>query len=174
MKKLILVSFITLSVLVSGCNSNSADKDTPKKSEVTSTVDKEKEAQEPVEKPKALTSDETLALAYINDYLNSDKESKKKFVEENVHPDVKSLFELGASADTPEEKKYKNPEVIESTPFESQGKTGSLVLLKSEDKKEIIILVADDKVAFGYTPSEKAETQKAFDEVRAKFSTPKE
>lgn len=82
---------------------------------------------------------------------------------------------LRAQSEAAEEKKYKEPKVAESVPFDDEeaGLKGSLVLIQSSNDKEMILLNADNKVAYGYTPSEDAEMQKEFDELRAKFKTGK-
>ncbi|TQR47117.1 hypothetical protein [Paenibacillus popilliae] len=122
------------------------------------------------------SKDEAVALDYINTYLNgTDKEAKKKFVEEKVHPEAMPLFAMGMSLVTPEKNMYKNPKVIESTEYEKDGEKATLVLLTGTvdgKDKEIIILTMDGKVGFGFTPDSNSEDMKKnYEEMRSKFKT---
>ncbi|WP_018751820.1 hypothetical protein [Paenibacillus sanguinis] len=165
MKKRMLISAVILTAaLLGGCSANN-EPSSAAGSQVSSESNSTK-----VEKEKKLTPDESLALSYVNDFLNGNKESKEKFVEEHVHPEVKAIFQLVSSAETTDENKLQNPVAAESVPFEEEGKSGSLVLIQS-DTKELILLVVDGKVAFGYSPSEVAENQNNFDQIRSKFKT---
>ncbi|WMT41258.1 hypothetical protein RE628_01190 [Paenibacillus sp. D2_2] len=122
---------------------------------------------------KKLSSDEKLALSYITDFYNGTKEDREKFVDENVHPDVQALFRLGALGEVSEGEKLNNPKAVESVPYEDEDSKGSAVLIQAADDKEMIVLIIDDKVAFGYTASENAESQELYDQMRSQFKTAK-
>ncbi|OAB42381.1 hypothetical protein [Paenibacillus glacialis] len=189
-------SIFIAALLITGCSSNNADESVTKvndtKAEDTTNVNtlttvpaanpaKEvKETKKPVneKEKKKLTTEEALALKYVTVYLNgTDIEKKKLFVQEDVHPDMQALFQMAQSNITDEKKRFVNPEVVESIPFENKGKKGSYVLIQSTDgtgkTKEIIILTADGKIAFGYNNSNNANEQKNFDTIRAAFKTSK-
>jgi len=122
------------------------------------------------------SKDEALALDYINTYLNgTDKEAKKKFVEEKVHPEAMPLFAMGISLEIPEKSMYKNPKVIESTEYEKDGEKATIVLLSGTvdgKDKEMIVLTMDGKIGFGFESDSKSESMKKnYDEMRSKFKT---
>ncbi|HEY4391510.1 MAG TPA: hypothetical protein VGN02_09210 [Paenibacillus sp.] len=122
---------------------------------------------------KTLSSDEKLALSYITDFYNGTKEDREKFVEESVHPEVQALFRLGAAGEVSEDEKLNDPKAVESVPYDDEDGKGSIVLIQAADDKEMIVLVIDDKVAFGYTASENAESQELYDQMRSQFKTAK-
>ncbi|CAH8771335.1 hypothetical protein [Paenibacillus dendritiformis] len=121
------------------------------------------------------SKDEGLVLDYINTFVNgTDVDAKTKFVEENVHPDIKPLFALGQNNVTDESKMYKDPKVMESIDYEESGKKGTLVLARGTvdgKEKEIIVLVMEGKIGFGFTPDGEGELKTGYDEMRAKFKT---
>jgi len=123
--------------------------------------------------PKNLSSDEKLALSYVTDFYNGSKEDREKFVEEKVHPEVQALFRLGAGSEVSEDQKLKDPKVAESVPYEDEDGKGSIVLIQAADDQEMILLIIDEKVAFGYAAAESAESQEVFDQMRSQFKTAK-
>lgn len=121
------------------------------------------------------SKDDGLVLDYLNTFVNgTDLDAKKKFVEEKVHPDIKPLFALGQNNVTDESKMYKDPKVMESIDYEEAGKKGTLVLARGTvdgNEKEIIVLVMEGKIAFGFTPDGEGDVKAGYDEMRAKFKT---
>lgn len=188
------ILIVALLLILSACGSEDKAKTAPPETQPTikeegakedgTNVEESKkndtEAEKPIEtseEKKTLSEDESLALEYVNIFVNGTNiENKKQFVKNKVHPDVQQIFKLGESSISPENKRFMNPEVIESIPFSSQGKKGHYVLIHSKDEsgkiKEIIILTADGKVAFGYSNSPKEDENKAFEKVRSDFKTP--
>ncbi|ETT56330.1 hypothetical protein NYE24_12135 [Paenibacillus sp. FSL H7-0350] len=119
---------------------------------------------------------ENLALEYVNTFLNgSDIEAKKKFVSDKIHPDVKAIFQMAQSTETPEDNKLKNATVIESEDYtDSTGGKDKLILIQGEKpsnpKSELVILIKDDKIGWGYSSSDKEKA--AFNEIRKLFKEP--
>lgn len=120
-------------VLLTGCGSsksNSEEKNTTS-TEVTqseATADSLKTAAATPVPEKKLSESEKLALDYVEIFLNgSDIEAKKKFVSENILPDVQPIFQMAESTETPENNKLKNASVIESADYTDKdgGKTKS-------------------------------------------------
>ncbi|OBZ13326.1 hypothetical protein [Bacillus sp. FJAT-26390] len=146
MKKSLLLSFILIISLLSGCSSAANEE-------------------------KKLTAGEQLSLDYVNVFLNgSDLDAKKKFVEEKVHNDVKPVFNLAAAAETAEENKLLNPKLIESIEYEEEGVKGSVNLIHADGDKEIIMMITEGKIMWGYTSTDEDEqTKVAFNELRSKF-----
>lgn len=108
-------------------------------------------------------------------FLNgSDIEAKKKFVSENILPDVQPIFQMAESTETPENNKLKNPTVIETADYtDKDGGKDKLVLIqgeKSSSNSELIIFIKDDKVGWGYSSNDKDKD--AFNEVRKLFKEP--
>ncbi|NWL86094.1 MULTISPECIES: hypothetical protein [unclassified Paenibacillus] len=122
---------------------------------------------------KKLSSDEKLALSYVTDFYNGTKEDREKFVEESVHPEIQALFRLGAASEASEDKKLKDPKVAESVPYDDEDGKGAVVLIQAANHQEMIVLIIDNKVAFGYAASENAESQELFDQMRSQFKAAK-
>ncbi|MGZ9585536.1 hypothetical protein [Paenibacillus marinisediminis] len=119
-------------------------------------------------------ADEKLAVDYINSFMNAtDVEAKKKFVEENVHPDIKPLFQLGQSNVLEESEMLKDPKVIESIDYEEKGKKGTLVLINGSvngEQNEIIVLILEGKLGFAFNSNVDNEAlKKTYDEMRSEF-----
>jgi len=114
---------------------------------------------------KSTSSDEQVALDYINQYLNGTVEERQKFVSSKVHQDVKAIFELGASFVADEDKKFLNPSVSKSTKYESEGTKGSLVLLTNDSEHEVIALIMEGKLGWVFNSDDK----EAFDEMKNQF-----
>lgn len=122
---------------------------------------------------KELSVDEKMALSYVTDFYNATSADREKFVEESVHPEVQALFRLGAKGEVAEEEKLKDPKVAESVPYEDEDGKGSIVLIQAADDKEMILLIIDGKVAFGYSASDNPESKEMFEEMRSQFKTAK-
>ncbi|GGG16718.1 hypothetical protein [Paenibacillus aceti] len=122
---------------------------------------------------KKLSSDEKMALSYVTDFYNASTADKEKFVEENVHPEVQALFRIGAKGEATEDNKLKDPKVAESVPYDEEDGKGSVVLIQAADDKEMIVLIIDGKVAFGYAASDNPESQEMFEQMRSQFKTAK-
>lgn len=174
MKKfLCIIMVITLLGVLAACGSKETSTGAEQEPKASATS---KESEKP--KEKEMSADEKLALEYINVYNNGkDVEAKKKFVEEKIHPEIKQLFTMALSA-TPEEKMLNNPEVLESIDYEKAGEKATSVLVKGKsfDGKdgERIILILDNKIGMALVPDSKNEdVKKNYDELRAKFKTPK-
>lgn len=183
MKKSIISSLLVLLlVIIAGCGN--VDSNEPKPSAtVESQMEKAESPKveattEPTAEPtvepvqeKELTADEQLALDYVNIYLNGlDIDAKKQFVSENVRNDVKSIFELGASSVSDEDSMIKNPEVLGSSSYETSGMKGNIVLIGGESSNEIIMLVLEEKIGWGYNSNSADEAvKKTFDEMKSKI-----
>ncbi|MEV2911264.1 hypothetical protein ABNF65_22315 [Paenibacillus larvae] len=78
---------------------------------------------------------------------------------------------------TPEANMFKNPKVLESADYEKAGKKGKTLLVKGETSagnEERIILIMDNKIGIVLTSDSKDEnSKKMYDELRAKFKTPR-
>lgn len=129
----------------------------------------------PSESPAAaLSAHESLALDYVNIFLNgSDLDAKKTFVENSIHPDVAPIFAMSAGVVAAEDKQLADPSVVKSIPYEGGGKKGTMVLLQGKhqtEDAEMIILIVDDKVSWAYDSGDLSqEGKQAFDEVKAMF-----
>lgn len=142
-------------VLLTGCGSsksNSEEKNTTS-TEVTqpseATADSSKTAAATPVPEKKLSESEKLALDYVEIFLNgSDIEAKKKFVSENILPDVQPIFQMAESNVTPENNKLKNASVIESADYtDKDGGKDKIVLIqgeKSSSSSELIVFIKDD------------------------------
>lgn len=184
MQKIIKNSTLTLllGASLAGCSSNEAKEpnnnainSTPVSS--TSVVNDDTKSSASTEKQKKLSADETLALEYINTFINgTDLDAKKKFVEEKIYSQTKPLFEFAMDTVADQSDWIKDPEVIESTKFkdEKQKQTGSTVLINSKDdpSSEIIVLTVNGTIATSYSPSDNTDQQKLFDDIRKDFKTP--
>ncbi|WP_438351583.1 hypothetical protein ACP8HI_13635 [Paenibacillus sp. FA6] len=174
MKRSIIFTVILAFVILTGCSNNSSDAPA---TEVTANPQAE-EIETPevkpeieVKKEKKLSLEEQLAIQYVNVYLNgTDIEAKKKFVDEQVHPETKQVLELAVSVVTAEDKRFLNPRVVETTDFENAGKKGTLTLVEGDGDKEFIALIMDDKFGWGFISTETNEgMKKSFEEMRSKF-----
>ncbi|MEK3716915.1 hypothetical protein [Paenibacillus sp. FSL R7-0333] len=181
MKKQLFFCIIITTVILSGCsnskNNNSEDtgaSPTPTES-ATSSIPSTSPTNSP-EPQKELSDSENLALEYVSTFLNgSDIEAKKKFVSDKIHPDVKAIFQMAESTETPEDNKLKNATVIESEDYtDSAGGKDKLILIQGEkpsnSKSELVILIKDDKIGWGYSSSDKEKA--AFNEIRKLFKEP--
>lgn len=182
MRKSLLVMFVIMAILLAGCGGNEVEK-TPDKADATPSAivnneesdTPQKEVEEVVEEvAKELTEGEKLVIDYINIFLNgSDLEAKGKFLDDNIHPDVKSMFSLVVKRETPDENKLLSPEVVDSVDYEEAGKKGTMTLIKGTKngkESEMIFIVMDGKIGWGFSDSEKTEQlQKAFTTARSKF-----
>jgi hypothetical protein len=132
-------------------------------------VEEPSSPQEAVE--KELSAEEKMALDYVNIYLNgTDKEAKKKFVEEQIRPDTQSIFALGQNLVPTEEEMFKNPVVIDEEDYETSGMKGKVVLVQNDAKEELIMLILEGKLGFVYkSGSDEADVKAAFDDMRALF-----
>ncbi|MNB83173.1 hypothetical protein D3C75_300040 [compost metagenome] len=177
MNKKAFLCIVATIVILSGCGSSTTNSE---KKNTTSTGVTPSEAtaspSEPTPEPKKkLTASEKLALNYVEIFLNgSDIEAKKKFVSENILPDVQPIFQMAESTETPENNKLKNPTVIETADYtDKDGGKDKLVLIqgeKSSSNSELIIFIKDDKVGWGYSSNDKDKD--AFNEVRKLFKEP--
>lgn len=129
----------------------------------------------PSESPAAeLSAHESLALDYVNIFLNgSDLDAKKTFVENNIHPDVAPIFAMSAGVVATEDKQLADPTVVKSVPYEGGGQKGTMVLLQGKhqtEDAEMIILIVDDKVSWAYDSGDLSqEGKQAFDAVKVLF-----
>ncbi len=167
-------------VLLTGCGSsksNLEEKNTTS-TEVTqseATTDSSKTAAATPVPEKKLSKSEKLALDYVEIFLNgSDIEAKKKFVSENILPDVQPIFQMTESTETPENNKLKNVSVIESADYTNKdGEKDKIVLIKGEkssSSSELIIFIKDDKIGWGYSSNDK--NKEPFNEMRKFFKEP--
>lgn len=181
MKKQLFFCIIITTVILSGCSSskNNSSEDTGASPTATESATSAIPSTSPTTSPepqKELSDSEKLALEYVETFLNgSDIEAKKKFVSDKIHPDVKEIFQMAESTETPEDNKLKNATVIESEDYaDSAGGKDKIVLIQGEKpsnpKSELVILIKDDKVGWGYSSSDKEKA--AFDGIRKLFKEP--
>ncbi|WP_052410310.1 hypothetical protein [Paenibacillus durus] len=178
MKKWIILCLIISISVLSGCSST--DNSSEDTSAVSPATTESKASGEPSDQTtastpeKKLSDSEKLALEYVNVFLNgSDLEAKKKFVTDNIHPDVQPIFQLVQSDETTDDKKLKNPQVIESKDYtDAKGKTDKVVLIQGEKssipRSELIVLITDNKVGWATDPSDK----ETFNNIRKVFEEP--
>ncbi|WP_449602750.1 hypothetical protein [Paenibacillus sp. Marseille-Q9583] len=167
-------------VLLTGCGSSKSNSEEKKttSAEVTqseATADSSKTAAATPVPEKKLSESEKLALDYVEIFLNgSDIEAKKKFVSENILPDVQPIFQMAESTETPENNKLKNASVIESADYtDKDGGKDKIVLIqgeKSSSSSELIIFMKDDKIGWGYSSNDK--NKEPFNEMRKFFKEP--
>lgn len=107
----------------------------------------------------------------MNIYLNgTDTEAKKKFIEDQVHPEVQPIFELASSSITEEDNKFPNPKVIESKEIENEGEKATITLIQGDGDKEFIALILEEKYGWGFiSTSTSEEVKTAFEEMRSEF-----
>jgi len=176
---------LTLVAVLAACGSNKKENAEPTVTPVSATpsnavstepseTTESSPSSEPSPSAKELSDEENMALDYINVYINgSDLDAKKSFVEEKVHADVKSVFQLAANSETPEKNKLLKPEVNGSVDYESEGKKGKLVLIQGEKSgaaSEFIVLIMEGKVGWAFSPDEKNEDLKEqFNKMRKLF-----
>lgn len=184
MKKFVFISFMITAAILSGCGNN-APANTPAATDppATTTIEpkeattpqeavKEDPTPEPTEEAmKELTETEQLSLDFVNVYLNGDDaESKKKFATENVHDRTRSYYESVSNFILSKENKYQNVQVVESKEYSKDDINGTITLIKSDNDKEIIVLVTDGKISWGYISSESEEALvKVFTKLRSEF-----
>lgn len=118
---------------------------------------------------KELKGSEKIAQDFVNVMMNgTDAEAKKKFIADNMHEDIKPLFELMP----PTYEAIKNPKVVETVKVEEDGETAEAVLVQGDSKKETVILLMDGKVALAFSSGgSDASQNEMFNEVRKEFKT---
>ncbi|MGO4371970.1 hypothetical protein AB4Z21_14495 [Paenibacillus sp. MCAF20] len=178
MKNSLMITILLTAAILSGCGNNEPANaptatDPPAATTTPTDAPQETTAPEPTatEAPALeLTTGEKLALEYVNEYINSeDAEAKKKFLEEKIHPDVQSIFQLGTSSVNTADK-WQNASVAETVNYESAGKKGTLTLIKADEDKEVIVLIMDDKIGWSYESTDSSDKgKKAFEELRVDF-----
>lgn len=167
-------------VLLTGCGSSKTDSE-EKNTTATgvtqseATADPAKSTAATPAPKKKLSDSEKLAVDYVEIFLNgSDIEAKKKFVSENIHPDVQPIFQMSESSETPENNKLKNASVIESADYtDKEGGKEKIVLIqgeKSSSSSELIIFIKDDKIGWGYSSND--NNKEPFNEMRKFFKEP--
>lgn len=172
-----IVPLIALTLLFLTACGNNQDKDliVDEPTATVSPIVDDSSTTQPVSEPETVTKElapyELLAMDYINILINgSDSEAKKKFVEEKVRDDVKSVFELMASLGVEEENMLKKPMVIGSSKYQSDGLKGTITLIRSEDNKETIVLILEDKIAWGFNSDTTDEAiLKTFNDMKSKI-----
>lgn len=128
----------------------------------------------PTPAPKKLSGTETVALEYVNTFLNgSDEAAKTKFITDNVYPDAQALFQIIQAVEIPDDQKLNNPEVIESEHYSDEGGMKvEAVLIRGEKgtnpKSELIVLLTDKKIIWATDSSD----QETFGEARKAFKEP--
>lgn len=140
------------------------------------------EPAQPVKPPESpereLTLDEEVALKYINEFLNSDDiEEKKNFVKEHAAEDKQGIFMPYASYITKRDVRFRNPHVLDSVPLSIAGQEVTIVLIEGyedddcncREKKEVIILMKDGKMVWGYLDSNDVHAQLSFQLLRNYF-----
>lgn len=133
----------------------------------------------PIRAKHDLSTEEKIALSYINDFLNSDDvKGKQKYVRKHVLASRQPLFLKAASTIAKEELRYRNAQVVESKQFKYMGKLVTLVLIQSPESnqcacdssiKEVIILLENSKLTSGYLVSDSPNWGTAFNELRNIF-----
>lgn len=177
MNKKAFICIAATLVILSGCGNSKTSSEETNNTQSTgvtqSETTKSPAESTPEPKKKKLSASEKLALNYVEIFLNgSDLEAKKKFVVENIHPDVQAIFKMAESTETSENNKLKNPAVVESVDYkDADGKKDKLVLVQGEkasSKNEVIIFIKEDKVGWGYS----SDDNEAFNKVRKLFKEP--
>ncbi|MDT3427789.1 hypothetical protein J2Z22_003365 [Paenibacillus forsythiae] len=162
MKKQVIWGLIIATSLVSGCSAKGNNQE----SSPTAAIE--------TEKPRKLSDSEKIALEYVTVFLNgTDLEAKKKFVADNIYPDVQPIFQLAASQESTESSKLHNPKVLESKDYtDKEGGKNKIVLIEGEKssvpKSELIILIKNNKIGWATGPSNK----ETFDVIRKEFAHP--
>ncbi|MDF2935999.1 MAG: hypothetical protein K0Q90_1372 [Paenibacillaceae bacterium] len=126
---------------------------------------------------KELKASEKLAQEFVNVMMNgTDAEAKKKFIADNVHDDLKPLFELLPNGEknpvSPTYEAIKNPKPVETVKIEEDGQKAEAVLVQGDSKKEAVILLMDGKIGFAFTPdSADADANEMYAQMRKEFKT---
>ncbi|GAA4828945.1 hypothetical protein GCM10023310_02370 [Paenibacillus vulneris] len=141
-------------------------------------------APSPEPEERKLTPDEEVALAYITDYLNSDDpEGKANYVKQHFAPDMQETALKYASTVTKKDKRFKDPSVKESIQMPVNGVQVTLVLIQGyEDQpcracnnfktiKEVILMIADNKMVWGYLKTDDFHERLSFYLLRHQFKT---
>ncbi|WP_270167322.1 hypothetical protein [Paenibacillus sp. SYP-B4298] len=121
------------------------------------------------------SASEQLALDYVHVFVNgSDQEARKKFVENNVHEEMKPLFELGLKASEANGDEatntFPNPKVVKSINYEEKGDKMDAVLLKGDADVEMIVINVDSKFGMAFrSDAEDGLSKAGFEQLRKKF-----
>lgn len=166
MKKTIFIPFMITFAILAGCGNNAPEVE-PAAANAATARPEETKAPEP---KKELAAGEQLALDYVNLFLNNtDLDEKQKFVEEHVHEETKTFFDLDAMA-VHEDRMFKNPVLAGSTDYETEGQQGQIALLTNDSSKELILWILDGKLHWVFhSDNTEPEFKEAFKEMRAKF-----
>lgn len=164
MKKILVISLMFAFALLVGCSNNVPESE-PAAANAATAQPEETKAPE-----QKLTEAEQLALDYVKIYINgTDLEANEKFVEDNVHPDAKPLFELGTGI-TEKSDDVKNPVVKGSTDYDFPEVKGMATLIAGDGGAEIIVLTLENKVVMAYSPNDTTEEAKnTFAELKTKI-----
>lgn len=171
MKKSLFIPFMLTFAILAGCGNNAPEASEPVAANAVTAQPEETKAPEPTATPKPeLSATDQLALDYVNLFLNTtDLDEKQKFVEDHVHEETKTYFELDAMA-VHEDRMFKNPVLAGTTDYETGGQKGEIALLKNDSGKELILWILDGKLHWVFhSDNTEAEFKKAFEEMRAEF-----
>jgi hypothetical protein len=94
-------------------------------------------------------SENEMVMKYIDVYINgTDLSAKQQFVKDYIHPEMQSIFTLGAMSVPTEADIRKSPKLVQSIDYtnEKTGKPGRMVLVQSDGNREDIFYIYEVKL----------------------------
>lgn len=122
------------------------------------------------------SASEKSALDYVNVFLNgTDKAKKEKFVEDHVHANAAPLFQMALQFEDAEktEPTLNNPKAVETISYKENGESVDAVLIQGDNDAELIVLLMDGKVTFGFGNYGDETANENFEAIRSKFKAAK-
>ncbi|WP_238186172.1 hypothetical protein [Paenibacillus sp. L3-i20] len=152
--------------LASGCSNSYETVDSANTTSTTTNAAAEQSA-DAMEK---FDTAEKLALEHVTVFINgSDVETKKKYIEENIHPHSKAAYQL-VTAVLSSDQKFVNPKVIETIEPKDNKKADTLTLIRDDNNKEVIVYIVEDKMSWAFSSEDDSEAlMVAFEEARSEF-----
>jgi hypothetical protein len=181
MKKSYLFAALLTFTLLAGCTINkggnteasTASGPSPSAESASAIVEPTEEPPpEPTKEPiKELSNHEQLALDYVSIFINnSDVNDRKKFLEEKIREDVRTVFALGVGMKTSEDGKFQNPKVLDHIEYNASGLDGSLILIGSDNGIQLIAFVVEEEIGFAFKSNTKGvEAEQTFEELMREF-----
>ena len=94
-------------------------------------------------------SENEIVMKYIDVYINgTDLAVKQQFVKDYIHPDMQSIFNLGAMSVPSEADIRKSPKLVQIVVYtnDKTGKPGKMILVQSEGNREDIFYIYESKL----------------------------
>jgi hypothetical protein len=104
-------------------------------------------------KSSELDERERLALDYVNSFLNeTSEEARNAYLETHIQEEYQIFYKPGSPMpDGPlVPAAFPNPKVYKSTSSVTNEENGEAIWLKGDEGKELLVLIIDGKVAYGF------------------------